>query len=171
MHISTTGRHLVAEMYGLEAPVLRDKAYLISVVEWALRQGGFTILDKVSHSFPTHGKGVTAAFLLSESHATFHTYPEWGSMSVDVFSCGTPDPRYAFRLLVKSLNPDKVTRSVATRYFRLPKSCSYQQDGRAESEASGKRKGRTDLADWCDTAPHGIPTPGSVRVRKNRSPR
>ena len=53
----------------------------------ALEGAGATILQAVSHKFP--GAGLTCALLLSESHAILHTWPETGTVNLDIFSCST----------------------------------------------------------------------------------
>jgi len=120
MSVSQSGKHVFSELHGLDEPILRDQAFLGVLFQSALQASGFMILEKVFYSFPTHGKGITGAYLLQESHATFHTYPEWCSMSVDIFSCGTPDPCEAFRIICERLRPDSVVASVVTRSFQSP---------------------------------------------------
>ena len=51
----------------------------------ALRRAGATIVHGVSHAFP--GAGQTCVFILSESHAVLHTWPETGTVNIDIFSC------------------------------------------------------------------------------------
>ena len=53
----------------------------------ALADAGATILHAMSHEFP--GAGLTCALLLSESHAVLHTWPETGTVNLDIFSCST----------------------------------------------------------------------------------
>jgi len=53
----------------------------------ALESAGATILHALSHKFP--GMGLTCALLLSESHAVLHTWPETGTVNLDIFSCST----------------------------------------------------------------------------------
>jgi len=53
----------------------------------ALRRAGATIVQGVSHAFP--GAGLTCVFILSESHAVLHTWPETGTVNIDIFSCST----------------------------------------------------------------------------------
>jgi S-adenosylmethionine decarboxylase proenzyme len=53
----------------------------------ALRRAGATIVHEVSHAFP--GAGLTCVFILSESHAAMHTWPETGTVNIDIFSCST----------------------------------------------------------------------------------
>jgi S-adenosylmethionine decarboxylase len=51
----------------------------------ALRHAGATIVQELAHSFP--GAGLTCVLILSESHAVLHTWPETGTVNVDIFSC------------------------------------------------------------------------------------
>ena len=79
------GRHFVAEIHGcprarlatlqaLEAPFLR-----------AVAATGACILSHDGHQFAPHGATIVA--LLSESHASVHTWPELGYAAVDFFTC------------------------------------------------------------------------------------
>ncbi len=43
------------------------------------------IVKKISHVF--HPKGITLAFILSESHLLIHTWPELGIMHLDLVTC------------------------------------------------------------------------------------
>jgi S-adenosylmethionine decarboxylase len=52
-----------------------------------LASAGATILQTVAHVFP--GTGLTCALLLTESHAVLHTWPETGTINLDIFSCST----------------------------------------------------------------------------------
>jgi S-adenosylmethionine decarboxylase proenzyme len=51
----------------------------------ALRGAGATIVQEVSHVYP--GDGLTCVLVLRESHAVLHTWPETGTINVDIFSC------------------------------------------------------------------------------------
>jgi S-adenosylmethionine decarboxylase len=53
----------------------------------ALRRAGATVVHEFSHSFPE--TGLTCVLILSESHAVLHTWPETGTVNLDVFSCST----------------------------------------------------------------------------------
>ena len=53
----------------------------------ALRRAGATIVHGLSHAFP--GAGLTCVFILSESHAVLHTWPETGTVNIDIFSCSS----------------------------------------------------------------------------------
>ena len=51
----------------------------------ALGRAGATIVDTVSHAFPR--TGLTCVVILRESHAVLHTWPETGTINIDIFSC------------------------------------------------------------------------------------
>lgn len=53
----------------------------------ALESAGATVVEAVSHTFP--GAGLTCVLILAESHAILHTWPETGTVNVDIFSCST----------------------------------------------------------------------------------
>src|SRR5687767_3082240 len=52
-----------------------------------LQEAGATVVQEVSHLYP--GAGLTCVLVLRESHAVLHTWPETGTMNVDIFSCST----------------------------------------------------------------------------------
>ena len=53
----------------------------------ALEGAGATVVQSVSHNFP--GTGLTCVLILAESHAVLHTWPETGTVNLDIFSCST----------------------------------------------------------------------------------
>ena len=53
----------------------------------ALERAGATVVRAVSHDFP--GAGLTCVLILAESHAVLHTWPETGTVNIDIFSCST----------------------------------------------------------------------------------
>lgn len=53
----------------------------------ALESAGATVVQALSHHFP--GAGLTCVLILAESHAILHTWPETGTVNIDIFSCST----------------------------------------------------------------------------------
>lgn len=51
----------------------------------ALGRAGATVVETVCHRFPT--TGLTCVLILRESHAVLHTWPETGTINIDIFSC------------------------------------------------------------------------------------
>ncbi|MEV4125219.1 adenosylmethionine decarboxylase [Nocardia sp. NPDC049707] len=82
-----TGWHVLAEFGGVDADLCDDLEQLESALRESLIAAGVTICDVVHKKFDP--QGVTVLALLSESHASIHTYPESGDIFVDVFTCGS----------------------------------------------------------------------------------
>ncbi len=108
------GRHVLAEFEGIEPVLLDDPVFLKEAITTAVSEAGATVCEVVSHSFAP--QGVTVLALLAESHASVHTYPEIGSVFVDVFTCGDrADPERAVELLAKLLGAGTVRMSTVER--------------------------------------------------------
>lgn len=80
------GFHLVSSYLDCDSTRLTNIDGLKDAMTRAVKSSGATILNQVDHVFPPHG--LTMVFLLSESHASIHTYPEHGACFVDFFTCG-----------------------------------------------------------------------------------
>jgi S-adenosylmethionine decarboxylase len=75
----------------------------------ALERAGATILHALTHVFP--GAGLTAVLILSESHAALHTWPESGTVHIDIFSCSSR---------LKSLEAiDELSRTFGARHVSV----------------------------------------------------
>jgi S-adenosylmethionine decarboxylase len=58
---------------------------VMAVFGAALRRAGATVVQELFHQFPE--TGLTCVLILAESHAVLHTWPETGTMNLDIFSC------------------------------------------------------------------------------------
>ncbi|HUY34167.1 MAG TPA: adenosylmethionine decarboxylase [Pirellulales bacterium] len=80
------GRHLLASYVGCDPAALLDHGGLMNALREAIKASGATLLGELKHEFSP--SGMTAIMLLSESHASIHTYPEHQACFVDLFTCG-----------------------------------------------------------------------------------
>src|SRR5688572_6507926 len=65
----------------------RSPEAIMAIFCAALRRAGATIVQELFHSFPE--TGLTCVLILSESHAVLHTWPETGTVNIDIFSCSS----------------------------------------------------------------------------------
>jgi S-adenosylmethionine decarboxylase len=104
---STVGSHIIVDFWGVEFDKLNIVAYMEFVLHEAVQTAGATVLHTVSHKFEPNG--CTVLLLLSESHASFHTYPEKGYVSLDIYTCGeTIDPYKGFEVVKHFLEPTHI---------------------------------------------------------------
>jgi spermidine synthase len=108
------GRHVLAELSGVDAALLDDGPALRSLLTEALTSAGARVLQVVDEQFQP--QGVTVVAVLAESHASVHTWPEHGRAHVDVFTCGnSADPVKAVQLLAAALAAGAVDVDVVER--------------------------------------------------------
>lgn len=93
------GTHFIASYYGCDVDALDDVTRLEESLIKAIEASGASLLNMSAHKFDPHG--VTLVALLSESHASIHTYPEHGSCFVDLFTCGTSCSAEKFHEILK----------------------------------------------------------------------
>ena len=80
------GRHLILDLYECDQELLDDYDKLEELLQTALQMSGATILRIIGEKFEP--QGVTLLALLSESHASIHTWPEIGYCAIDLYTCG-----------------------------------------------------------------------------------
>jgi S-adenosylmethionine decarboxylase len=111
------GYHLVMELYGCDAEKINSRKYLHQAVKSAVKRWGLTNLGSRFHQFEP--QGVTGFTLLAQSHISLHTWPEYGYLVLDIFTCG--DQEQADRLanhFLKRLHPRSVNRQVLRQGFQ-----------------------------------------------------
>jgi S-adenosylmethionine decarboxylase len=104
------GIHLLGEWYGCPAdtPLMLRADVLRKACLDAVEQAGLTIVGERFHQFEP--QGVTGAVILAESHLAIHTWPEMGSVTVDVYVCNyttdnTPKAQALFAALESHFGP------------------------------------------------------------------
>lgn len=95
------GRHAVADIVDAEPGILNDADAIVRIMLRAATAVGATALFDYSYQFDP--QGVTAFVVLSESHLSVHTYPEFGVAMVDAFTCGKPDAFEAARIIAADI--------------------------------------------------------------------
>jgi S-adenosylmethionine decarboxylase len=108
------GRHFIASYNDCNFERLTSPE-LISIMREAIEASGASLLSEAVYTFPN--AGLTAVFLLSESHASIHTYPEHKACFVDLFTCGERCRAEGFdAVLRRFLNPCNVHSRVILRH-------------------------------------------------------
>ena len=94
------GLEWIVEAHGCNPAALADQRRLEALFSSLVSELDLHPLDKTSwHQFPRTG-GITGVSLLSESHLACHTFPEYGSLCLNIFCC-RPRPGADFEGLLK----------------------------------------------------------------------
>jgi len=76
----------------------------------AAERAGATVVSQVRYQFGHNSPpGFAAAILLDESHCSAHSYADLGLIAMDVFTCGSTNPRTVLRYIQEELNLGNVT--------------------------------------------------------------
>jgi len=103
------GRHFIITFKDCNVDAMNDIDTLKATFLQGINDAGATCLGTCDYRFDPHG--FTMIALLSESHASIHTYPEYASCFVDVFTCGTNCKNELFeKALATYLQPGSVDR-------------------------------------------------------------
>lgn len=79
-----SGQHLLVDIKNLEAAFLNSESRLADAMQETVKAGGLTMLSYHCHSL--HPAGVSCVGVLLESHISFHTWPDEGVITLDLFT-------------------------------------------------------------------------------------
>lgn len=96
-----SGLEWIVEAHGCNAIALADQRRLEGLFGALVEELNLHPLGKTNwHQFP-HTGGITGVSLLSESHIACHTFPEYGSLCLNIFCC-RPRPGADFETLLRN---------------------------------------------------------------------
>jgi S-adenosylmethionine decarboxylase len=109
-----SGTHVIADIRDIDPDVIRDNQAILRAMDAGLQRSRATLCGLQVKPFEP--AGLTVVYLLSESHASVHTYPEFNALFFDAFTCGsTCVPEAFLDALAESLGPCQVRARALTR--------------------------------------------------------
>ncbi|MBM4284505.1 MAG: adenosylmethionine decarboxylase [Deltaproteobacteria bacterium] len=114
------GYHLLMELFGCDQDKLNSRKFLHQTVRSAVKKVGLTNLGSRFHQFQP--QGVTGFTLLAQSHISLHSWPEFGYLVLDIFTCG--DQAQADQLadlFLERLQPSRVNCQVVRKGYQYPR--------------------------------------------------
>lgn len=121
----TVGSHVVVDLSGCTAETLQNLGLIQEVMEEGVRQSGATIINSFFHRFTPIG--VSGVILLSESHASIHTWPDEGYASIDIYTCGEHVfPEKACNYIISRLGAQYADYTLINRGLKKAGTCYYE---------------------------------------------
>jgi S-adenosylmethionine decarboxylase len=111
-----SGSEWVVEAAGCEPDRLRDTGILSALFDSLILDLELhPVMPPLWHQFPAPG-GITGMVLLAESHLTVHTFPEHGTLCLNLFCC-RPRARWDFEERLRTL---LAAKDVEVRFLERP---------------------------------------------------
>ncbi len=91
---SSIGHHYIVEASGCDSKVISSVERVQQILVRAAEVAGAHVWSISVNKFPP--QGVSGVILISESHISTHTWPEYGYVALDFYTCGSKtDPEKA----------------------------------------------------------------------------
>lgn len=120
----TVGVQILADLYGVDSDRISKTEDVYEVIEEAVKVGMLTKISSDYYQFQP--RGVSGIVLLAESHLAFHTWPEHGLVTLDIYTCGNPEHAdTAFDYIVEAMKPSTV------EYKKLKRGTMVEEDVKA----------------------------------------
>lgn len=140
------GQHLMVDISNVEAAFLNSESRLADAMVQSVLSAGFTMLSYHCHSLLP--AGVSCVGVLRESHISFHTWPDEGVITLDMFTCGPKQLLPAIKDLERLFGiPRKKPNS--DEYEEIIMQWSHELRGfRTEEDGKTNYLHKSDLATW-----------------------
>ena len=80
------GTHIILDLYGCVSELMMHVEDVQLLMREAAKRAHFTVVTEEYHQFAPCG--VSGATIIQESHLTWHSWPEHGYASLDIYYCG-----------------------------------------------------------------------------------
>ncbi|OFX30020.1 MAG: S-adenosylmethionine decarboxylase proenzyme [Armatimonadetes bacterium RBG_16_67_12] len=108
------GHHYIAEGSGCNADAIGRVETVEQILVRAAEIAGVTVWSISFHRFSPNG--VSGVVVISESHLSVHTWPEYGYVALDIFTCGnTAKPEAAVQYALKEFGASSMHITEVTR--------------------------------------------------------
>jgi S-adenosylmethionine decarboxylase len=110
----TIGRHYIVEASGCDPKIIGSVEKVQQILTKAAEIAGAQVWSISFSRFPP--QGVSGVVVISESHISTHTWPEFGYVALDIYTCGRHvDPEKAVVFAVEAFGSSKSHITEITR--------------------------------------------------------
>jgi len=108
------GRHYIVEASGCNEKIISNAGVVQKILVKSAEIAGAKVWSVSFNQFPPHG--VSGVVVISESHISIHTWPEYGYAALDIYTCGSHvEPEQAIEFAVQSFEASQSHITEITR--------------------------------------------------------
>lgn len=107
------------DLYGCRTSCIDDVDSIKNVIHMVCQCIGAGIVEECYHKFSP--MGISAVAVITTSHISIHTWPEYGYAAVDIFSCQEDIPGEICCLLTESLKAEQAETRLIKRALNRAK--------------------------------------------------
>ncbi len=97
--------------------IINDSTKMLKIMEDVAKRVGAKILHSYTYQFSP--QGVTAVVVISESHLSIHTWPEWNVAAFDFFTCNPKmDGETVVKYVAKKIGAEETESTLKRRYAK-----------------------------------------------------
>ncbi len=112
--MKTIGEHYIVEASGCNPEIIGDIERVQHILVKAAEKANVRVWAVSFHRFPPNG--VSGVIVISESHLSIHTWPEYGYAALDIYTCGEHSkPEEAVNYILEEFKASSVHISEITR--------------------------------------------------------
>ena len=101
------GYHLIVDIDNINNNKIFSNSFILKLCSDIIKSTNINVLKSLIHKFKPHG--LTALYLLAESHFSIHTWPEEKKIRLDLFSCNKNNNfDKAINIIKKNLPESKI---------------------------------------------------------------
>ena len=101
------GHHLIVDIDNINNNKIYSNSFILKLCNDIIKSTNINVLKSLIHKFKPHG--LTALYLLSESHFSIHTWPQEKKIRLDLFSCNKNNNfDKAINIIKKNLPESKI---------------------------------------------------------------
>ena len=106
--MKSLSKHILLELFDCNAKILNSKEKVSYILRRSAEIAKANIVGDFFHQFNPHG--ISGILVISESHFSIHTWPEYNYAAVDLFTCGDSlNTKGAIDFLKQSFQAQKTT--------------------------------------------------------------
>lgn len=104
------GKHLLIDCRNVSRELLLNDGLVLDVMARAAKKAGSTVISQMRYKFGHDSPpGFAVLVMLDESHCSAHCYADLGIMAMDVFTCGSTNPRDVLKYIRQEIDLGDVT--------------------------------------------------------------